>query len=132
MNDLKAVTNTPIYSLIAFALMIGFAVIVVVTGHGEDDGGALLIGLAVTTIPSLVAALYSERTSRDVRNGVVVEKVRQGTHVALKESGVQEVVDMSQRGETTLVAMQALTKLLERREATDSKSNDSVTGVDKS
>lgn len=78
--------NTPIYSLMGLGIFIVAMVIVYVTDHSNDAG--VLFALAASTIPSLVASLSAERASRDIRNGTVTEKVRQGTVAAIHETGV--------------------------------------------
>lgn len=73
------------------------AVVLVVTGIVAalvaDDKVSLtaLLALIGTTVPSLVAAAFAERASRDIRNGTVVEKARQGAEKALQDTGVEQV-----------------------------------------
>ena len=80
--------NLPYASLGAALVLFITGAIVVLAGNGGENGGALLIGLAVTTVPSLIAAGYAERNAKDIRNGTVTEKVRVGTHQAIMEAGV--------------------------------------------
>lgn len=97
----------------AIAFLIAATVLILFSKPGEHPGSMTVIGLIVTTIPSLIAAAFAERASRDIRNGVVEEKAKEGAKQALDEKGVTEVVEASQRGATTVLAMQALTRLLE-------------------
>ena len=74
-----------------------------------------IVGLIATSVPALIAAAFAERSSHDIRNGVVEEKAKRGTHKALEEAGVTEVVEATQRGEGSVAALRALTALLEER-----------------
>lgn len=115
-GNVRKSANMPVYSLAAAVLLIvvlAILVAVVPTDKLSSAQVATFIALVVTTIPSLFAAAYAERTSRDVRNGVVVEQARKGATAALEETGVTEVVEASQHGATSVVALQALTALLE-------------------
>lgn len=87
-EDRPNVTNAPVYALGSAVICLAAGVVVVLSGNGGKNGGALLIGLVVSTIPSLIAAAFSERVARDVRNGTVTEKARKGAHMALAEAGV--------------------------------------------
>lgn len=108
--------NAPIFALAAAVVMLLAGAGVVVSGNGGKNDGSLLVGLVVTTIPSLIAAGYAERTSRDVRNGTVTEKARQGTRKAIEEAGVVTrdgpVVEAALTSQAASTA--ALTALLER------------------
>lgn len=101
-EDRPNVTNAPIYALGSAVLMLGAGAVVVMSGHGGANGGNLLIGLVVTTIPSLIAAAFAERTARDVRNGTVTEKARLGASKAISEAGV-----VTRDGPAVQAAMQA-------------------------
>lgn len=67
-----------------------------------------LVGIMIGTVPSLIAASFAERTNRDVRNGVVEQKVKDGATRALKETGVTDVVEASGRGASSAAAVNAL------------------------
>lgn len=115
---IPATKNLPYASLASAVLLIIVGAVVVVSGNGGENGGAILIGLVVTTIPSLIAAAFAERNAKDIRNGTVTEKVRQGTHKALDEAGV-----VTRDGPAVQAAMTAsaastaaLTALLQRLE----------------
>lgn len=89
---------------------IGATVVLVVVGVAAaliaDDRASLtaLLALVVTTVPALVAAAYAERASRDIRNGTVTQKAREGTTKALEDTGV------AQRA----MVMETLSELLQR------------------
>lgn len=106
--------NAPHYTLGAGVLLV---VVALFAAMATDDRDTLrtLLGLIVTTVPSLLAAGYAERASRDIRNGTVTEKARQGTVAAMEEVGVVDVVEATNRGQGSLLAMQALAALLEER-----------------
>ncbi len=87
-KDPNVPKNAPLFAMGTALLLTVAGVVVVVTGNGGKNDGSLLVGLVVTTIPSLLAAGYAERTSRDVRNGTVQEKARQGTRQAIEDAGV--------------------------------------------
>jgi hypothetical protein len=103
--------NIPWTSVIVFVACLAAIVFLVSSGHSTNATVTVLIGL----LPSLVAAGYAERTSRDVRNGVVEQKVKVGARAALDETGVTAVA--AQSGESTKLAMLALSKLLETNTA---------------
>lgn len=121
-----AVTR-PLYSLGTAALFVVAAVVVLVSGEGNRGNGALLVIALVTTLPSLVAAGFAERVSRDVRNGVIVEKVREGSRKALDDTGVTQAVTDGQS--TTPAALLALTRLLEQN-TTATKANTQAHNTD--
>lgn len=106
--------NTPHYTLAAAVVLV---VVGVAAAYVTDNRQSMttLLGLIATTVPSLLAAGYAERASRDIRNGTVTEKARQGSVRAMEEVGVVDVVEASNRGQGTLLAMQALAALLEER-----------------
>lgn len=107
--------STPLYTLAAGLILAAFAVFLIATGKGDQGNGALIVAFVVTTLPSLFAAGFAERTSRDVRNGVIVEKARQGTVKALTETGVTDAIEEGKQ--TTPAALAALTKLLAETDA---------------
>jgi ribose 1,5-bisphosphokinase PhnN len=115
--------NAPHYSLAAGVLLVVVGIVAAVLTDSRDTLNALLV-LIVTTVPSLLAAGYAERASRDIRNGTVTEKARQGTHKALEESGVTEVVAASNKGQASLLAMEALSALLDDARVRATKERD--------
>lgn len=105
--------NLPIYSLIAAVLFVGLAVVALVFVPQDDQRMTqvvLLIGLVVSTVPSLIAAAFSERVSRDVRNGVAAEQARRGAAAALADHGV-----VTRDGPYVAATTQALLDLLAQR-----------------
>lgn len=107
--------NAPHYTLGAGVLLV---VVGVLAAYLTDNRQSMttLLGLIATTVPSLLAAGYAERASRDIRNGTVTEKAKQGTKQAMDEVGVTEVVEASQRGASSVMATQALAVLLQNWE----------------
>lgn len=113
----RASTNLPVYSLIAAVVFVGLAVAALVFVPADDvriTQVVLLVGLVVSTVPSLIASAYSERTSRDVRNGVLVDQVKVGTKQALTEHGV-----VTRDGPYVHATTQALLDLLSQRHGTE-------------
>ena len=106
-------TKIPLYALIATIAFVISAVLLVIFAPPENQGAITLIGLFVSTLPSLVAAFASERASRDIRNGVVEYKAKTGALQALDETGVTSAVQEGQT--TTATALTALTKILENQ-----------------
>lgn len=106
-------------SIIAGVVLVALAIvgILVSLALGKDSSPALLqiIGLIVISVPGLIGAGYAERNQRDIRNGVVADKAREGAVAALQETGVTDVVNTSR--ESTVLAMRALTQLLETNTA---------------
>lgn len=83
--------NMPLWSLLsAVVLVITLGVVILVTPVDKLSASqtGIFIALIVSSVPSLLAAAYAERTSRDVRNGVVAEKAREGAVQAIEEQGV--------------------------------------------
>lgn len=77
--------NFPRAALTAAACLVGLVValvaILAVSGSLNDKATPLvvsIIGMVAGVVPGLVAATYAERASRDIRNGTVVEKAREG------------------------------------------------------
>lgn len=67
----------------------------VITSVVSNANTAELIPILAGLIPGILAAGYSERTNKDVRNGVVQDKAKEGTKQALAETGVTDVVASS-------------------------------------
>lgn len=76
---------------------------------GRADDVDMLLALAASTVPSFVAAGYAERASRDVRNGTVTEKAKEGALEAIEEKGV-----VTRAGPSMSLAMTALARILEQ------------------
>ena len=84
--------NFPRTALMAAAALVGLTValvaILAVTGSLDDRSTPRVLsigGMVVTMVPGLVAATYSERASRDIRNGTVVAKAKEGAVQALHD-----------------------------------------------
>lgn len=123
-------TSVSIVALISTVLLIGFVVMGVVFANPATNNILIIIaGLVVSSVPQILGGIFSERASKDIRNGVLTKKVKEGAKQALHETGVLEVVEISQRGEASLTAMRALQRLLELNTAateinTQQKEND--------
>jgi hypothetical protein len=70
----------------------------------------ILMGIVASTIPSLIASAYAERTNRDLRNGVVEAKTQIGASRALVEHAV-----VTRDGPFVAASTQALLDLLAQR-----------------
>ena len=106
-------TNTPLYSLVAAVILVGFAILgLAIVPESNTNLLYTIVGLIVTTVPSLIAAGYAERIGQDIRNGVLHEKVKDATTQALDETGVTAAVAASPP-EATATALRALSALLE-------------------
>jgi hypothetical protein len=83
--------NIPLYSLTATVLLVGMALVALL--FVDTSNITLLIpfvGLIVSTVPSLIAAAYSEKTSRDIHNGVLSKQVSEGTTVAFAHQALKD------------------------------------------
>lgn len=113
--------NMPLWSLLSAVVLIitlGFVILTMPADKLSTSQLGIFIALIASTVPSLIASAYAERTSRDVRNGVVAEKAREGAVMAINETEV-----LTQSGpvataslETSAAATVALTELLKRSE----------------
>lgn len=117
------------------ALILIAAVLVLYDDKG-DRNTAKVIGLIVTTIPGLLALGFAERASRDIRNGTLVAKSKQGASAALKEHGpelakegaraaIQEEQVLTRVGPVVTTEVLALAKLLTSTEE-NTKANQDV------
>jgi hypothetical protein len=103
-------TNLPVFTLGAAVIFVMLAILgFIFIPAGNVIAQETLVGLIVTTVPSLIAAAFAERTGRDVRNGVMEQKVKDGATKALQDTGVTDVVNASGRGASSAAAIQALT-----------------------
>jgi uncharacterized membrane protein len=108
--------NLPLYSLLTAGFLVALAVIALIFVKADNNTTPVLIsivGLIATTVPSLIAAAYAERTNRDIRNGVVEEKVKSATKEALVEHQV-----VTRDGPFVGASTQALLDLLAQRHGT--------------
>lgn len=106
-------TNLPLLSLGAAVLFVALAVLALVFVPKDDQRltqVVLLVGLVVSTVPSLIASAYSERTSKDMRNGVMIQQVKVGTKQALTEHNV-----VTRDGPYVAATTQALLEILQAR-----------------
>lgn len=78
--------NRPVWSFAA--LLVFVASLTGLYLAGKDSGAALYIALVVANLPTLVAAIASEQAARDIRNGTVSRKAKEGAMQAIDESGV--------------------------------------------
>jgi hypothetical protein len=101
-------TNLPYASLGSAVILIIVGASVVMSGNGGENGGAILIGLVVTTIPSLIAAAFAERNAKDIRNGTLTDKAREGAHKALAEAGVTTVTSQAPAAAAALSSLERL------------------------
>lgn len=103
--------NVPLYSIIAATVFLTLAVILVIFADPHNIETITLIGFILSTIPSILASVFSEKSNKAITNGVVQEKARLGTTQALQETGVTAVASIA--GDSTKLAMEALKQLLE-------------------
>lgn len=79
---------------VALVATVGLLVgVLAVTGSLDSNATPLvvtLVGMVVSVVPALVGAIFSERASRDIRNGTVVEKAREGAALALEDAPLAE------------------------------------------
>src|SRR6266542_805089 len=83
--------NMPLWSLfsaVALIVTLGVVLLVVPPDRMSSSQLAIFVALIVSTVPSLLGAAYAERTARDVRNGVVAEKAREGAVQAIEDASV--------------------------------------------
>lgn len=106
--------NRPLATMLVGVLLLALAgaLLLIVPDAREDELG-LILGVIVLAVPGLLAAGYAERTNRDVRNGVLTEKARQGAQRAMDDVGVTDVVNATQRGATTVTQLAALGQLVD-------------------
>lgn len=98
--------NRPVWAFAALAVFVASLTILYATGR--DSGAAIYIALIAANLPTLVAAVASEQAARDIRNGTVAEKARQGAVDAIKSEGV-----LVRSGPVALASMQASQAQLE-------------------
>ena len=102
-------TNIPLFTLGAAIALILLAILAAVFIPARNQTSTdMLVTTIIAVIPGLIAAAYSERNSRDMRNGVAEQKAKDGATKALQETGVTDVVEANGRGATSATAMAAL------------------------
>lgn len=85
------VKNMPWTTVVLLAILVVAAVVLIVFGNGKGDSTTLL-SILIGAIPALFASGYAERNARDIRNGVLTEKAKEGATQALHETGVTQVI----------------------------------------
>ncbi len=83
--------NLPIAALVSGVVLLISAMTLLVTVDVERQttpAFVTILGLLVTSIPSLFAAAFAERAARDIRNGVVRESVKEATAQVIDEKKV--------------------------------------------
>lgn len=79
--------HLPLYATVSIVVMVIAATFLLIFANPASAPSlVIVVGMIATTIPSLVAAVFSERTNRDLRNGVLKDKVKEGAAEALEES----------------------------------------------
>lgn len=97
----KASAPVAVFSSIVALIALVVALIIGLALGGDLNSSTTplivsILGLVGSTIPALIAAGFSERASRDIRNGVVTRKAHDGALQALHETGVTDVIEMKQ------------------------------------
>lgn len=118
-------SNLPKVALITAAALTVAGVIF----FGAAGNHNALAVVVASTVPSLLAAGFAERASRDIRNGTVTEKARQGATEALEETGVIQAVEEGRQ--TTPAALTALIMLLSDRLELDAEERDTLKKANK-
>lgn len=72
-------TSAPVWAFLSMISFVASALALSLTGHDNS----VLVPVLLSQIPSLVAALFSERAARDIRNGVVEQKAHAGAQSAI-------------------------------------------------
>lgn len=97
--------------VVALIAILGAVIVALSLGKGLDSKATPLVvsllGIVATAVPAMLGAMKADRASRDIRNGVVVEKVRQGATQAIQEQQV-----MTRVGPAVTAEMAALTELV--------------------
>lgn len=102
----------PLITMVTACVFLICGVILVILSRPEQQPSTLIVlGLIVSAVPGLIAASFAERTNRDIRNGTVVEKAREGAVKALQQTGVTNAIE--QNVPVTNAALLALAKLIE-------------------
>lgn len=104
------------FTFLTVLVMIGAGAAVIIfapfdNAHNTDL--AIFFGLLTSSVPGLVSSFFAERTSNDVRNGVVIDKSKQGATQAIEESGLVSHVQTQSDAQNAATA--ALITLLQDR-----------------
>lgn len=124
-------SNMPTIAALAAAVMLVMLVAAVVVllslGNGLDDKSTplvvSLVGVVITAVPALIGAAFSERASKDIRNGTLVAKTREGAAQALDAhapgivkaatvAALDEAQVVTRTGPVVTAELLALTKIL--------------------
>jgi hypothetical protein len=82
--------NLPLLSVMTASVFVIAGILGAVFAK-NDEVLALMGGLIVASVPGLLAATFAERASRDIRNGVVQNKMES----ALESTGVTEMARLN-------------------------------------
>lgn len=130
-------TNRPVWSFAALLVFVTSLVILYVTG--SDSGAAIFIALVVANLPTLVAAVASEQAARDIRNGTLARKAKEGAREAIDEAGVvtqdgpvvaHALATSQQQLATSAAAVDALRVTLEQVHQLSKKTAEKVEKLD--
>lgn len=102
--------NTPLWTIGSAVVLVAVGILGLAFVELDEKTTPVYVSLVAiigSTVPTLIGAAFSERASRDIRNGVVTNKVKD----AMEEVGVIDVVKQAQ--ETTPATLQALTNSTE-------------------
>lgn len=117
----RKITDRPLFSFGALVVFVGAAVFLIATGHADT---AWFLPLIVTSVPSLIAAIASETAVRDIRNGTVVAKAKEGASQAIAESQV-----LTRTGPVVTAELTALQEILQEVKSTAKDTNEKVDDV---
>lgn len=125
-------TNPPTVAALSAAVMlflvIAGAVVVLALGKRLDSTSTpmiiTLMGVVVSAVPALIGAAFAERASKDIRNGTLVEKSREGaaraiedkvpTFTAAASTALDEAQVVTRTGPVVTAELVALTRILDR------------------
>lgn len=79
-------STSPWISITTLTIILAFALILILSDHADQGTGLTMATLLLVNLPSALSAIFSERASRDIRNGTVIEKARQGAVEALADT----------------------------------------------
>lgn len=95
-------------AVVAVVLIAGAVALAALSNPDAHPATGTVLGVILAAIPGAVAAVFAERAARDIRNGVIVQKVKEGASQAIVEHGV-----MTRTGPVASAQLEALTKLLQ-------------------
>ncbi len=93
-------SKMPIYALSAAFGMLVLAVVLLLFTDPEQQTTPVfvsIVGLIITTIPSLLAAAFAERAVRDIRNGVLKGKVKEAINETLPSTVLNDDAETVRR-----------------------------------